>query len=82
MQDNDQLVVFIPRPKRRIVDSPRRAFLAGYILLYLLAEILSAEVLIAEVLLAEVLIAEGGGFEPPPTDSESAVLPLNYPSKR
>jgi hypothetical protein len=27
------------------------------------------------------LLAEGGGFEPPPTDSESAVLPLNYPSK-
>ena len=39
-----------------------------------------AESLIAEGLLAEGLITEGGGFEPPPTDSESAVLPLNYPS--
>ena len=63
--------------------------------LYLLAEVLTAEALIAEVLVSEllisevlmtevlvteVLITEGGGFEPPPTDSESAVLPLNYPS--
>lgn len=26
-----------------------------------------------------ILLAGGGGFEPPLTDSESAVLPLNYP---
>jgi hypothetical protein len=27
------------------------------------------------------LIAEGPGFEPGTTESESAVLPLNYPSR-
>ncbi len=32
-------------------------------------------------LLRVFLLAEGPGFEPGTTESESAVLPLNYPSR-